>query len=931
MAAYAALGSLINNIEQIQNHPRLSTSFDRNQIKSLLQMLDFLLDFIENYTTTSYRGSKDEELYYYVLERQIASAAHAAEDVIESHIVDQILSPSSDEGSSFLVKVLEKMQLRKPCALRLKLHLRKILKDMDSIKEKAIKVKEERQFERAIKVKEEERGCRVESPNSSMATSSQRTHSAGKSNMVGFNGYLTHLLEELTGHQSDRKIIPIVGMGGIGKTTLARNTYDNLLVVHHFDVRAWVRVSQRYNVRRILVQTLSCLGKSNVGMDEETEHELRKHLHEKTENELGEQLHKTLSGMRYLIILDDMWSTDVWDEIKFFFPNNCNRSRIIVTTRMHIVADHFGSTRLALKFLDDFHSWELFCEKVFLEGICPPELEKSGRKIVKRCQGLPLAIVVIGGLLAKSSMTEDQWKNVGKDMRSILKTAEDNRCSKLLTLSYSHLPACLKPCFLYMGTFPEDDVIRVSRLIRLWVAEGFIKPNKVESLEEIGEGYIKDLVGRNLISVHSLRWDGNVKTCYIHDLLRDLCVTVAEEEKFLCATSLLDTQKVDKQRRIIIRRSTAEEKYNPHFFCSLKSKSLARSLICKGGDLLQAKPRLLRVLIEVYSESIDDIFLQVNLRFLAHESQKAPIGGRDTYHLPSSISLLWNVQTLIMTGVVQEVVAPSQIWNMPQLRHLKFKSISLPDPSPTDGSVLHNLQTLGNLHNFRFTEDACKRIPNIKKLHVSYGEFSRESVRWSDYCLHNLILLEKLEYLHYHFIGHTSGVDLSRSLVFPGSLKKLTLVSCELEWNDLTVFGRLPRLEALKLRFSGSGPNWYPVKRQFFRLKYLQIYRCNLVCWNADSSHFPALEKLVLEHLDELVEIPSGVGDIDTLERICVVNCSVSAALSAVRILEEQESLGNQDLQVKVDFHHNKPKLEEFMEQLEVEGLSGTNVQIEGR
>lgn len=173
-----------------------------------------------------------------------------------------------------------------------------------------------------------------------------------------------------------------------------------------------------------------------------------------------------------------------------------------------------------------------------------------------------------------------------------------------------------------------------------------------------------------------------------------------------------------------------------------------------------------------------------------------------------------------MTGVVREVVAPSEIWKMPQLRHLKFKSLCLPDPPSADGSVLHNLQALGNLLNFRFTEDACERIPNIKKLHVSYGDNLMENVRWSYFCLHNFILLNKLESLHYHFGQRPNRDDLLPPLIFPSSLKKLTLVSWELEWNDFTVLGSLPCLEALKLRFLVSGPEWNPVEGEFLCLKY---------------------------------------------------------------------------------------------------------------
>ncbi|KAL8529737.1 hypothetical protein ACS0TY_006971 [Phlomoides rotata] len=394
------------------------------------------------------------------------------------------------------------------------------------------------------------------------------------------------------------------------------------------------------------------------------------------------------------------------------------------------------------------------------------------------------------------------------------------------------------------------------------------------------------------------------------------------------------------QCRIVIHGNTAQEEYFSHVseskslvFDKLKSNSLARSLICRGrGHLLHVKSRLLRVLIEGYSESIDNTFLQVNLRFFTQESKHVPIPNASTYHLPSSISLLWNVQTLIMTGVVREVVAPSQIWEtpQPQLRHLKFNYISLPDPPPTltDGFVLHNLQTLGCVVNFRCSKEACKRIPNIKKLHVSYDDFSRKGDTWSYYCLHNFVFFDKLESLQFYFLLPPNRNDLLQSLMFPSSLTKLSLNNCELEWNDLTIVGSLPHLEVLKLKFFGDGFSWNPLEGEYLRLRYLKMERCKLKCWNADDTHFPVLENLVLDGMHDLNEIPSGIGDINTLQCIHLVNCSLSVALSAIKILEEQESLGNQGLQVKIHIR-DKWRVEKFMRQVEREGLSGISFQIE--
>ncbi|KAH6781524.1 hypothetical protein C2S52_001733 [Perilla frutescens var. hirtella] len=891
MAAYAALVSLVNIMEQIKNHPRLLTSFDKYQIQSLRENVDFLLDFIE--TNDNSHGGVNREAAD--LEIQIVSAAYAAEDVIEySIMVCGIRARSTEKRPNLLVD------------------LQMIIEDMDFIKEKVVKVKEERAFEDQHLINYMPTRTAISKPPTN-----------GNPTMVGFDGYLIQLLEWITGQQLDRKIIPIVGMGGIGKTTLARNVYENLLIVKHFDVRAWVTVSQEYDVREILIEVLSCMQQPTTGMDM------------KTEDELGEQLHKILCGRRYLVILDDIWGIAAWNKIKIFFPENYNRSRIVVTTRLLDMASQFGSLRLEVNFLNEHDSWDLFCEKAFVQEGCPHELLEMGKEIVKKCRGLPLSIVVIGGLLGKSSRKQENWEKLAKDISLVFNSAEDDQWLNVLSLSYSHLPVYLKPCFLYLGIFPEDHLIRVSQLIKLWIAEGFLKPNKSQSLEEIAEGHVKDLVDRNLLLVHHLGSNGRLKTCKIHDLLRDLCRNIAEKEKFVGITRVfLSARNIDREGRIVICEGYNDHEVHPRALHSSKSASLALSLSRQAGGLKYVKSRLLRVLHERYHDSFDTIFQQVNVRFLAYESS---ISSQPwlAYELSSSVSQLWNVQTLIVKGIVSKVVAPAQIWEMRQLRHLEFYSIHLPDPDPPsgdekdDGFVLQNLHTLQMVLDFKCSEEVCKRIPNIRKLHILYEDFSGEGNTSSCYYLHNLGRLDKLGSLKYCFGSFPNRDDLLQSLPFPSSLKKLALQNCRLHWSDLTVIGSLPNLEVLKLeKNSVAGPEWSPNEGEFLRLKFLKIFSCqDIICWNAERSHFPVLENLVLQRLYGLDEIPSGIGEIPTLRSISISECSISAAISAIKIVEEQESFGNEGLQVRVKIWDERG-CKEFKNLVDVQGFTTHNFQI---
>ncbi|XP_057780110.1 putative late blight resistance protein homolog R1A-4 [Salvia miltiorrhiza] len=458
MAAYAAVVSLMNNLEQIGNHPRLSSCFDDNQIQSLRLNLAFLLEFLEGVGITRRKVKR--------LERRIASAAHAAEDVIESRVVDLLHAGLQENVPVF------------------SMDLQMIIQRMSLIQEEAAKVGEKRPFQ-------------VQQPT---PPSRAGRVSSERNLMVGFDDLLPQLLDRLTGGTFDRYIIPIVGMGGSGRTTLAKKCYEHSLTKEHFDVRAWASVSQDY-VRGLLLEFLSCLiGSTNKVV-------------ESTVDELGERLHKHLTDRRYLIILDDMWSVECWNQIKYFLPDNNNGSRIIITTRVLRLASQF-SYSLEMHLLDEYSSWNLLCHNVFGHKDCPLELEEIGKRIAKYCMGLPLAVTLVGALLRESSMTREYWEHVAQNIGSGLK---EDGFHAILMLSYNALPAYLKPCFLYLGIFPADQEFSVSRIIKLWVGEGFLKPHVGRTLEDVAEGYMKELIDRSLIVVSTRGLNGKPKNCILLD------------------------------------------------------------------------------------------------------------------------------------------------------------------------------------------------------------------------------------------------------------------------------------------------------------------------------------------------------------------------------------------------------------------------------
>ncbi|GER27092.1 disease resistance protein [Striga asiatica] len=409
-----------------------------------------------------------------------------------------------------------------------------------------------------------------------------------------------------------------------------------------------------------------------------------------------------------------------------------------------------------------------------------------------------------------------------------------------------------------MGIFPEDHNIRVSRLIKLWVTEGFLKPNKSHSLEEVAEDYICDLVDRNLISIRKLGSTGKIKTCNIHDLLRDACLRIGMRENFLRVVRKADSaQGLDNAHRIVFYESIPKSDHDHPVFHTLRSAHLIRSFICEGGQLPH-RFKLLRVLSSVDDDSLETIFRQVNLRHLAYEHLLLSYS-----RLPLSVSLLWNLQTLIIRGSIQRILAPRELWAMLNLRHVEIDKLCLPDPPHGQGDVtaLPNLRTLTEIMNFRWSTESCSKVPNVKKLHMHV----------------------------------TKWIDSVENLEFPNSLVKLTLKGSRLQWEDLSV----------------TGPEWKPVEGEFVRLKVLKIHCGELSCWDADSCHFPVLEELVLVDMYALRGIPFGIGEIDTLKVIRLYYCGEPAVMSALSIVEEQEKMGNEGLRVRVVFW-DEDSLERF-------------------
>ncbi|KAF3437601.1 hypothetical protein FNV43_RR20357 [Rhamnella rubrinervis] len=220
--------------------------------------------------------------------------------------------------------------------------------------------------------------------------------------------------------------------------------------------------------------------------------------------DLKAELHEHLKEKTYLIVMDDVWSTQVWEELRVAFPNKSNGSRILITTREREVASHASPTPpYELQFLDENESWELLQKKVFQGGQCLPNLEERGRELARSCRGLPLSIVLLGGILASKEKSHRVWSRFLGNVNSYLAEGVS-----ILKLSYKNLPRELKPCFLYVGMFPEESEIIVKDLIEFWIAEGFIHSARNTPIYDVAEDYLEKLMDRSMIQVATKRVDG---------------------------------------------------------------------------------------------------------------------------------------------------------------------------------------------------------------------------------------------------------------------------------------------------------------------------------------------------------------------------------------------------------------------------------------
>uniref|UniRef100_A0ACD5ZXG0 Uncharacterized protein n=1 Tax=Avena sativa TaxID=4498 RepID=A0ACD5ZXG0_AVESA len=652
-------------------------------------------------------------------------------------------------------------------------------------------------------------------------------------------------------------VLPIVGMGGLGKTTLAQLIYNDLQVQKHFQIKRWICVSDDFNVYGIARKICNGPG----------ENDNEKALH---------KLQQKLSGKRYLLVLDDVWNRDPdkWDKLKACLQYGGIGSAILVTTRIKGIAQLMSTVEahdiavLEKKFITQIFETRAFslpqskpaCE--ILNMVDAPELLNMVQKFVERCGGSPLAAKALGSVLHTKTSLEE-WSAVLN--KSIICT-EESEILQILKLSYDDLPSTMKQCFAFCAVFPKDYVICVDKLIQLWIANGFIQEQEGVRLETIGKQIFNELASRSFFQnvkqvLDEKNQDYSRVTCEIHDLMHDVALSTMRKE---CATVTEKPSRTqwlpESARHLFLSCRKPETILND----SLKRRSPAiQTLLCDSYmecslQHLSKYSSLQALQLYIRRESFP-----LNPKYL-HHLRYLDLSRSCIRALPEDITILYNLKTLNLFGCKYRDRLPRKMSYMTALCHIYTHGCSELKSMPPDLRKLTSLQTLTCF--IAGTGSYCSNVGELQHFNLG-GQLELlqlENVTEADAKTANLVNKKELveltlrwtfgreEQRHYHKVleglkphegMHVIRIYSYGGTNFPtwmGMLQNIHLFHCkklQCLFNRHTSF-TFPKLKELTLEHLPVFERWWERNGR-----------------QGENIIFPQLEKLIVKHCGMLIHL----------------------------------------------------------------------------
>ncbi|XP_031493523.1 putative disease resistance protein At1g50180 [Nymphaea colorata] len=684
--------------------------------------------------------------------------------------------------------------------------------------------------------------------------------------VVGLEEKINELVKQLVEGEGRRRVISVVGQAGLGKTVLARKVYNR--AKSSFMSAAWIHVSNNKTkeVLRELCKAVLLLPGD------------RDKIEPQNEGEMRESIEKKLKEEKYLVVLDDVWTPEAWDGIRGAFPDGNKGSRVLITTRDGRVAERSDQNTPPYRppLLNEEDSHKLFFRHAFPRSpySCPRELESSAKKIVQRCGRLPLALVTLAGILSGKEQTIQAWEDFIAGHNWDL-TQGNHEISGVLALSFDDLPYSLKPCLLYCCAFPRDSAIRVKRLLRLWIAEGFVQRQGSRRPEAVAGDYLAELVDRSLVQPCKRNCFGQIKSCRVHDVLGQTLLATAEEQNFFKIYSADSKCDLLKCRRLAIH--CCLEQRSPPLHLARAFISFTESESPNRHDIILQNFKMLKVLdlegVRSVKELPSEIGDLVLLRYLG-------LRHTSTATLPRSVKRLYNLQTLDLrtsAGVrlsqtkVSLKLKAKHVAKMTNLRHLYFGSRSRGElfnamEVPEDFGVrrsLKELQILSYVKAGGWVKKGLCTMTNLRKLGMQvpkgYGSGSAFGAIAELSHLHSLYLQGELQDLPTDALKNLTKLTLDSSCLGDGpfsglqkleSLKSLRLINNAYQGKRLCCLGGgFPCLEVLNLENLEHLEDMVVESRAFGKLKYMRIASCG--------------------HLDM---IPQGLENVKSLQELKLID-----------------------------------------------------------